>query len=54
MLGVLDLDWGNVVGECYIGVDGLEGGECAMQGRELERAKKIFGQFGLQRCPVRL
>ena len=26
-LGILDLDWGNVVGEGYIGVGELEGGE---------------------------
>ena len=26
-LGILDSDWENVVGEGYIGVEGLEGGE---------------------------
>ena len=36
----LDSDWGDVVTEGYIGIDGLEGRERAAWGRELGRAKK--------------
>ena len=38
--GLLDLYWGDVVGEGYIGVKGLEGGEQTVWGRELVWAKK--------------